>query len=506
MGQRQVPNVTAARAQLLKPSALPVIYGHVHLAETGGSYVNRALALKYERVCGVSGYSYDAFRTNLKFEKNSLHVDTIGRSFPNHSRWMVPDRIQEEIGYEDCEYLSMDVQWQWWKRFTSWQVRVELHVPCREPVDHLLSQCNYKSRKFNCKGDLEEEIRKCLNGTIDRFDHALVQSQLFPNFNTRCFNASLSKEYVEYMGKKLQPRRFQADIAYQPLKDSKTECLLSNETARQLVEEQVAKLDYFKFCEGCLNSEQNLIPVTLPVIYGHVHMAKTGGSFVNGALALNYERVCGEKGYSYDAFQANWRYRNNKSHVDTMGEVEIGYSRQRVPAIIQEEIGHEDCDYVSLEGQWQWWKKFTSWKVRVELHVPCREPVDHLLSQCNYKSRIFNCNGNLEEEIRNCLTGLSVRFNKALVQSQLFPNFNARCFNTSRSKEYVEYMGQRLQPKRFQSKYAYRPTNKPRKKRRECLLSNTTARLLVEAQLAKIDYYDFCSGCLRSKQNLLLSV
>ena len=289
MGQRQVPNVTAARAQLLKPSALPVIYGHVHLAETGGSYVNRALALKYERVCGVSGYSYDAFRTNLKFEKNSLHVDTIGRSFPNHSRWMVPDRIQEEIGYEDCEYLSMDVQWQWWKRFTSWQVRVELHVPCREPVDHLLSQCNrvgpweififafigferiifrkifervlrqilrailgnYKSRKFNCKGDLEEEIRKCLNGTIDRFDHALVQSQLFPNFNTRCFNASLSKEYVEYMGKKLQPRRFQADIAYQPLKDSKTECLLSNETARQLVEEQVAKLDYFKFCEGC---------------------------------------------------------------------------------------------------------------------------------------------------------------------------------------------------------------------------------------------------------------
>ena len=68
------------------------------------------------------------------------------------------------------------------------------------------------------------------------------------------------------------------------------------------------------------------------MIYGHVHMAKTGGSFVNGALALNYERVCGEKGYSYDAFQANWRYRNNKSHVDTMGEVEIGYSRQRVPA------------------------------------------------------------------------------------------------------------------------------------------------------------------------------
>lgn len=29
------------------------------------------------------------------------------------------------------------------------------------------------------------------------------------------------------------------------------------------------------------------------IIYGHVHMAKTGGSSINGRLALQFERVCG---------------------------------------------------------------------------------------------------------------------------------------------------------------------------------------------------------------------
>ena len=32
-------------------------------------------------------------------------------------------------------------------------------------------------------------------------------------------------------------------------------------------------------------------------IFGHVHMAKTAGSEINGELAAHYERVCGHKGY-----------------------------------------------------------------------------------------------------------------------------------------------------------------------------------------------------------------
>ena len=32
-------------------------------------------------------------------------------------------------------------------------------------------------------------------------------------------------------------------------------------------------------------------------MFGHVHMAKTAGSEINGELAAHYERVCGHKGY-----------------------------------------------------------------------------------------------------------------------------------------------------------------------------------------------------------------
>lgn len=34
-------------------------------------------------------------------------------------------------------------------------------------------------------------------------------------------------------------------------------------------------------------------------LYGHVHMAKTGGTSINGILANKFERVCGHKGESH---------------------------------------------------------------------------------------------------------------------------------------------------------------------------------------------------------------
>ena len=40
-------------------------------------------------------------------------------------------------------------------------------------------------------------------------------------------------------------------------------------------------------------------------IFGLLHMAKTAGTTINGQLANQFERVCGNKGWSYDAYQAN---------------------------------------------------------------------------------------------------------------------------------------------------------------------------------------------------------
>lgn len=41
------------------------------------------------------------------------------------------------------------------------------------------------------------------------------------------------------------------------------------------------------------------------VVYGHVRMTKTAGTEINAELALRAERVCGNKGYSLNAYQEN---------------------------------------------------------------------------------------------------------------------------------------------------------------------------------------------------------
>ena len=90
-------------------------------------------------------------------------------------------------------------------------------------------------------------------------------------------------------------------------------------------------------------------------------MAKTAGTEINAALSLKCERVCGHKGYSYDATQTNERWKNWKSsrsganlHTtyqagDAYSRLDSQYSRARVPFEVMTEIGFDDCDYISLE-------------------------------------------------------------------------------------------------------------------------------------------------------------
>lgn len=238
-------------------------------------------------------------------------------------------------------------------------------------------------------------------------------------------------------------------------------------------------------------------------LYGHVHMAKTAGSYLNGALALNYERVCGHKGYSYDAVQANRRFWGNPAPNDTLGQSFPGYSRLRVPFEVMDEIGYEDCDFVSQERDWGWWKRFASWNVSVELHLPCRDPIDHLLSQCNFLGVTFNCQGDLVPEIRQCLVNPN-RFHRSLNGSEDFPNFKMKCFRNELTSKYVKYMGTKLQRKRFQSTFKPIPSNLPRNRSKECLWGNHSAKLTVEKYMNELEYYKFCNECLGSSHDLLV--
>jgi hypothetical protein len=245
--------------------------------------------------------------------------------------------------------------------------------------------------------------------------------------------------------------------------------------------------------------------------YGHVHVAKTAGTEVNGELASHFERVCGHKGYSYDAYQFNERVQNHNTKNgggrvsdDLISNQYKGHNRGRVPLEVMQEIGFDDCDYISLEAPWESWLQLNKeWSL--ELHVPCRDPLDHLLSECNFRHVDFNCHAeNLQDEISKCLFATK-RFSRELTDG---PNIHLKCFTPIPLEPYLDYMGERLQRKRMESLYVHRDTNQPRDKAHEYIWWNTQKDVATQVRailLEKYDYYQWCDECLGSKNDLVLS-
>ena len=67
----------------------------------------------------------------------------------------------------------------------NWHLPVELHIPCRAPLDHLMSILNYVKKQFNCDNTWKEQIDWILtNGPgNDRFSMNLLK---IPNVNVKC--------------------------------------------------------------------------------------------------------------------------------------------------------------------------------------------------------------------------------------------------------------------------------------------------------------------------------
>jgi len=83
-------------------------------------------------------------------------------------------------------------------------------------------------------------------------------------------------------------------------------------------------------------------------VYGHVHLAKTSGTALNGRMAALFDNVCGHKGYSLDFAQAQraaekhihngmWNYVEPSGDVVSKAYPE--YSRTRVINVVMDEIG-----------------------------------------------------------------------------------------------------------------------------------------------------------------------
>jgi len=254
------------------------------------------------------------------------------------------------------------------------------------------------------------------------------------------------------------------------------------------------------------------------VMYGFLHMAKSGGTEVNGQLAMHYERICGNKGSSYDFYQANDRHkklgaRNTYydaqdiiSKADVKANISPPHNRGAVTLKILNEIGYEDCDYVALEEHAHTWAElFGSLYRPLELHVPCRDSISLLMSMCNFVGKQFNCEQNFVKEAKQCFIGI-FRFNLKQLDH---PNINLKCFSSpSKIGNYLDYMGERLQKKVLYAEYSHRDSNRPRNKNEECIWKKESYKKKVENYLTKKspfrDYFSFCNLCLKSENNLLL--
>lgn len=284
------------------------------------------------------------------------------------------------------------------------------------------------------------------------------------------------------------------------------------------------------------------------VIYGHVHIPKTGGSTLNGLMAAKYERVCGNKGYTFDAYQANIRaFREGTAQKDIHKGSGGAWSYQ------PNKIGYENCDYISNEIRADFWSN-TSRALNValepsgsiaeqalkhddersggkntrrpknnddlvfELHVPCRDPIDHLLSMANHEGTIikcvvFNCTGVetddklLEREVERAYFDMG-RFgrNWPTTYRNNKDGIRIRCFQSIPVEAYIDYMDNFLQKRRIPSAYYPHETNDKRDKSKECV------RNLPEGVKDKIrgilrknhPYMKFCKTCMGTEQQLPL--
>ena len=246
-------------------------------------------------------------------------------------------------------------------------------------------------------------------------------------------------------------------------------------------------------------------------IYGLIHVAKVGGTSINGELASHYERVCGNKGYSYDFLEHNKREaekaESGQSVRDFISKLDPTHNRGNPFSGWMEEIGFDDCDYIALEKPAKYWLEKFAMMGPMELHLPCREPLNHLMSQINMFSKVpFDCE---VEDLRSYVirrvshSFVDMRFQPIILES---PNITVKCFDPMPPRAYVEYMGSILQRKRFESKYVHRDMNSKRNKESECIWNQTEEFQAQVRQILREEYfyYEFCDSCMGSADELPL--
>jgi hypothetical protein len=197
-----------------------------------------------------------------------------------------------EIGYEDCDYISHEIEWTFWPKLiqdlnnelqnlqnnssnnnNNNNLTLELHVPCREPISHLMSMANHMRRTYVC--DKNETNINIIKKSVDnvymmpiKLSDQRFSNNLFINNNNnielKCFNSFPMENYINYMSDKLPHRRFQVPTYVERdtnAKHSKSdECIwdTSSEYKNKVIQLLINNHPYMKFCYDCIGSNNQL--------------------------------------------------------------------------------------------------------------------------------------------------------------------------------------------------------------------------------------------------------
>lgn len=261
-----------------------------------------------------------------------------------------------------------------------------------------------------------------------------------------------------------------------------------------------------------------------PMLYGYLYIAQTAGTEINGRLAAQYDHVCGSRGYSLDYYQYNERLRNStRNHdpmLDSISEATLDPTQNRghIPYSIMQEIGFEDCDWVSLEEPWQAWSNILATLIdtgknwTMELHVPCRDPLDHLLALCLDNGHKLDCYAdNLAMELQACIMSATNRFS---IELEFDSKIQLMCFDSMDTDLYISHLSSRLESKRLPTDYIPRGNESQRyvdldsdsdsAPWLECFKDHPTiANEIRQSLLENYEYFRWCDECLGSKHDLL---
>jgi hypothetical protein len=124
-----------------------------------------------------------------------------------------------------------------------------------------MSQCNHLKREFDCNAaDLVSEVKTCLIQMF-RFSGKLKNER---NVHLKCFNPIPIQPYLDYMGARLQPRRISTHYVHRETNTKRSiakECIWENPTVAAKVAAILGKIDYYRFCNQCIGSTNDLLAV-----------------------------------------------------------------------------------------------------------------------------------------------------------------------------------------------------------------------------------------------------